>query len=101
MAHQAFTIAVAIASDHAESMTNLGVLEVRKGNDAAALGHFQAAQKLAPLSYEPWYNGALVSSRAGNLEDSFTQVQEALKTFPEHFDSQQLSRQLQNSFIAL
>ena len=89
------------ASDHAESITNLGVLEVRRGNDAAALSHFQAAQKLAPLSYEPWYNGALVSFRAGNLEESFRQVQEAQKAFPDHFDSQELSRQLQNSFIAL
>jgi len=101
MAFQAFSTAIAIASDHAESLCNLGVLEVRRGNDAAALSHFKAAQKLARHSYEPWYNGALVSHRTGNLEESHTQVQTALEAFPEHYDSQELLRQLQASFVAV
>lgn len=101
MAFQAFSTAVAIASDHAESLCNLGVLEVRRGNDAAAMTHFKAAQKLAQHSYEAWYNGALVSHRTGNLEESYAQVQSALEAFPEHYDSQELMRQLQASFVAV
>lgn len=101
MAHQAFSTAVAVACDHAESLTNLGVLEVRRGNDTAAMAHFKAAQKLAQCSYEPWFNGALVSFRTGNLEDSYRQVQMSLEAFPEHYDSQELLKQLQASFVTL
>ena len=101
MAYQAFSTAVAMMSDHAESLTNLGVLEVRQGNDAAAMDHFRAAQKLAQHSYEPWFNGALVSFRAGNLEDSYRQVAAAIQAFPEHYESQELLKQLQASFMAL
>lgn len=101
MAYQAFSTAVAVAGDHAESLCNLGVLEVRRGNDTSALKHFKAAQKLAQHSYEPCFNGAVVSFRTGNLDESYTQVQAALEAFPEHFESQELLKQLQASFVAL
>ena len=100
MAHQAFSVASSMDGTHAEALTNLGVLEVRQGNDSAALGHFQAAQRLAPHAYEAWYNGALVSMRAGNLQDCYSQAQSALDAFPEHSDTQDLLKQLQAQFNA-
>lgn len=101
MAHQAFSVASSMDGTHAEALINLGVLEVRQGKDSAALGHFQAAQKLAPHAYEAWYNGALVSMRAGNLQDCYTQAKSALEAFPGHTDAQDLLKQLQAQFNAL
>ena len=101
MASQAFRVAAAMDSTHAEALTNLGVLEVRQSNDAAALSHFQAAQKLAPHAYEAWYNGALVSMRAGNLQDCYSQAKSALEAFPDHTDTQDLLKQVQIQFNAL
>ena len=101
MAYQAFSVAIAMEATHAEALTNIGVLEVRQGNDSAALGHFQAAQKIAPLAYEAWYNGALVSMRAGNLQECYSQATSALAAFPDHSDTQDLLKQLQVQFNAL
>ena len=101
MAYQAFRVAAAMDSTHAEALTNLAVLEVRQGKDSIALSHFQAAQKIAPHAYEAWYNGALVSLRTGNLEECYKQAQSALEAFPEHSDAQELLRQLQSQLDAL
>lgn len=100
MAQQAFHIAIAMDSMHGEALTNLGVLEVRQGHDTKAMSHFQAAQKLAPHGYEAWYNGALISMRAGNLQDCYSQAQSASAAFPDHTDTQDLLR-LQSQFDAL
>ena len=101
MAYQAFRVAIGMNSTHAEALTNLAVLEVRQGNDKIALTHFRSAQKLAPQAYEPWYNGALVSLRTGNLEDCYMQAQCAIEAFPDHSDTQDLLKQLQTQFNAL
>lgn len=101
MAYQAFSIASAMHSTHAEALTNLGVLEVHQGNDSAALRHFQAAQKMAPHAYEAWYNGALVSMRAGNLQECYSQATSALGAFPDHSDTKDLLKQLHMQFNAL
>ena len=101
MAYQAFTTASAVDSTHAEALTNLGVLEVQQGNDAAALRRFQGAQKMAPHAYEAWYNGALVSMRAGNLQECYSQATSALDAFPDHSDTKDLLKQLQSQFNAL
>lgn len=98
MAYQAFRTAVGVHSTHAEALTNLGVLEVRQGNDKMALSHFHSAQKVAPHAYEAWYNGALVSLRTGNLEECYKQAQSALEAFPDHSDTQDLIKQLQTQF---
>lgn len=101
MAYQAFSIASAMDSTHAEALTNLGVLEVHQGNDSAALRRFQAAQKMAPHAYEAWYNGALVSMRAGNLQECYSQATSALGAFPDHSDTKDLLKQLHMHFNAL
>ena len=101
MAYQAFSVVSAMDSTHGEALTNLGVLEVRQGNDRAALGHFQTAQKMAPLAYEAWYNGALVSMRAGDLQECYCQATSALSAFPDHSDTQDLLKQLQLQFNTL
>ena len=101
MAYQAFSVATAMNSTHAEALTNLGVLEVRQGNDGAAWQHFQSAQRMAPKAYEAWYNGALVSMRAGNLQKCYSQAKSALAAFPDHSDTQDLLKQMHLQFNAL
>lgn len=101
MAYQAFSIASAMDTPHAEALTNVGVLEVQQGNDSAAIRRFQAAQKMAPHAYEAWYNSALVSLRAGNLQECYSQATSSLRAFPDHSDTQDLLKQLQLQFNAL
>ena len=93
-------MAVAINSSHAEAHTNLGVLEVRAGDKGAAMGHYAKAQQLAEHAYEPWYNGALLASREGNVEQAFKQVTKALEAYPEHVDSQELRKELQAQLLS-
>ena len=93
-------MAVAINSSHAEAHTNLGVLAVRAGDKGAAMGHYAKAQQLAEHAYEPWYNGALLASREGNMEQAFKQVTKALEAYPEHVDSQELHKELQAQLLS-
>lgn len=101
MAYQALQTALSMDETHAEALTNLAVLEVRQGNDSNALVHFQLAQQVAPHAYEAWYNGALVSMRKGNLEDCYKQARCALEAFPDHSDTKDLLKQMQQQFNAL
>ena len=101
MAYQAFQVAISIDSTHAEALTNMAVLEVRQGNDSIASSHFRAAQKLAPHTYEAWYNGALTFMRTGNLEEGYHQASCALAAFPEHSDTLDLINQMKLQFSAL
>jgi tetratricopeptide repeat protein 8 len=48
LAYQAFKIAVSVDGNHAESYTNLGVLELRKGNIEQARSNFHTAQVRVP-----------------------------------------------------
>ena len=55
--YQCFKIAVSVDGNHAESYSNLGVLELRKGNIDHARSNFSAAQRLAPHMFESSFNG--------------------------------------------
>lgn len=57
LAYQVLKVAVAVDGVHAESLTNLGVLELRRGNIEQARSQFRAAQRAAEHMFEPWYNG--------------------------------------------
>ena len=97
LASQAWTIAIAADATHAEARTNLGVLEARKGNFAAARAHYASAQRAADWLYEPFYNGALLAWRAGDVAAANVQILRALAIFPAHTDSQELSAMISKS----
>jgi len=90
LAQQALTVATAADPNHAEARTNLGVLEARKGNVGAARTHYAAAQKVGAWMYEPWYNGALLAWRCGDVAGAFSQASKSLQLFPAHADSKEL-----------
>ena len=43
----------------------------------------------------------LCNSQIGRLQESYTSVKHSLDTYPDHFDSQELLKQLQQHFAAL
>lgn len=74
LAYQAFKIALSVDSEHAESLNNLGVLELQNRDADAAQAIFLSAQSKAPHLFQPFFNGALLAYKLGNLQDSFGMV---------------------------
>lgn len=101
LAYQSFKIAVSVDNNHAESFNNLGVLELRKENIESAKSNFITSAEMAEHTFEPFYNNALVSFKMGDFQESFEQVEKALATYPDHSDSQELRKQLQQHFTLL
>lgn len=93
-AQQAFRVATSLDAKHAESFTNLGVLEQRKGRAEQARAHFATARDLAPYLFEPFYNGALLAHGAGDYQEAFRLVDKALELYPQHHDSKELRAKL-------
>eukprot|EP00877_Chromochloris_zofingiensis_P014770 jgi/Chrzof1/9547/Cz04g07120.t1 len=100
-AHQCFRLALCIDPNHAEAYNNLGVLELRKGNDEQARAHFRTGQNLAEHVFELHYNGALLAQRQGDLQEALQQVDCALQAYPEHTDSLELKRLLKAQLTVL
>ena len=90
LALQALTLACSAEPGHAEARTNLGVLEARKGNAEAARAHYAVAQRHGEWLYEPWFNGALLAWRAGDVAAAHAQATRAVAIFPGHTDSREL-----------
>ncbi|XP_038631829.1 tetratricopeptide repeat protein 8 isoform X1 [Scyliorhinus torazame] len=101
LAHQCFKLALANNNGHAEAYNNLAVLEMRKGHHEQARGFLQTAAALAPHMYEPHYNFAALSDKVGDLQSSYIAAQKSAAAFPEHVDTQQLIKQLQQHFAML
>mmetsp|Transcript_21676 Transcript_21676/g.35870 ORF Transcript_21676/g.35870 Transcript_21676/m.35870 type:complete len:504 (-) Transcript_21676:149-1660(-) len=101
LAYQAFKIAVSIDSNHAPSFNNLGVLELRKGNVEQARSNFQNAARLAPIMFEPFFNGALLAFKLGDFQESYELANKSLNAFPDHSDSHELIKQLRHHFTML
>ena len=98
---QAFKISISEDSNHAEAYSNLGVLELRKGNIDAARSNFSTAHGLAPHMFEPCFNGALLAFKLGDFQDSYELAQKSLAAFPDHHDSHELLKQLRTHFTML
>jgi len=98
LAYRAFKTAISNDGNHAESFTNLGILQVHKGSLQKAKGSFEAAEKLAPHLHEPFYNSALLAQKIGNFQVAYKKVKLALEIFPEHQDSKNLLLKLESHF---
>jgi len=90
LAYQCFKIAISIDPAHGEAYNNLGVLEVRKGNQLDAASNFSQAKSTYQFTYEPRFNQALLAYKQGNFNLSYKCVQEALQLFPDHPESNEL-----------
>jgi|TARA_B110000208_G_scaffold48886_3_gene64602 tetratricopeptide repeat protein 8 len=101
LGYQALKIAIANDPNHAESYTNLGVLELRRGALDVAQSNFRTAQNLAPYMYEAFFNGALLAYKGGQLESAYRQVCSALAAYPRHAASNELKLLLQQQFASL
>lgn len=98
LAYQALQVAVAADGNHAESFSNLGVLEMRRGALDAAKTNFVNAARLGPHLFEPAFNAALVCHRAGNAHEAFSWATAANAIFPDHAEGKELLAELRASF---
>uniref|UniRef100_A0A4W3GS93 Tetratricopeptide repeat domain 8 n=1 Tax=Callorhinchus milii TaxID=7868 RepID=A0A4W3GS93_CALMI len=73
LAYQCFKLALANNNDHAEAYNNLAVLEMRKGHH----------------------------EQVGDLQSSYVAAQKSAAAFPEHVNTRQLIKQLQQHFSML
>ncbi|EGD72448.1 hypothetical protein PTSG_00470 [Salpingoeca rosetta] len=94
LAREALVLAVTCDSTNGEAYNNLGVIEQRKGNSGDARGHYQTAIKVSPHIHEPHYNYALMSLEAGDLQQAYKQVNDALQLYSAHLPSQDLLKEL-------
>ena len=101
LAYQAFKIAISVDHSHAESYSNLGVLEGRKGNVNAAQANYRTARELAPHLFEPCFNGALLAYKTGDFQEAFALATQALERNEGHHDSLELLKQLKTHFNML
>ncbi|CAN0211296.1 unnamed protein product [Ascophyllum nodosum] len=101
LAYQAFKVAISVDSNHAESYCNLAALEVRNQNPQAARSNLKMAQTLAPYLFEPFYNGALLAYRNGDLQEALSLCRKGLEVYPEYGDLKQLLKILQDLLTIL
>ncbi|CAI5764374.1 repeat 8 [Podarcis lilfordi] len=101
LAYQCFKLTLANNNDHAEAYNNLAVLEMQKGRVEQARVFLQTAARIAPHMYEPHFNFAVLSDKAGDIQRSYAASQKSEEAFPEHVDTKQLIKQLKQHFARL
>jgi tetratricopeptide repeat protein 8 len=100
LAYQACRVSVSLEPNNSEAYTNLGVLEMRKGNAEAAKANFATAIRLSGgVLYEPLYNGSLLAYKSGDFAEAFTLAQQAVQANPASHDSQELLKTLKQTLI--
>ena len=90
LAEHALKVTLQFNKNHFEAQNNLGVLELKKGNNKKAISNFEISCKETDFTFEPYYNYAVSNFRIGNLEKALIFINKALEIFPEHFDSFEL-----------
>jgi len=100
LAFQAFRVTVSLQGQHAEALTNLGVLEMRRNHDVEAINYLRAAIRANESLYEPVYNLALLLYRMGDFQEAYQLVEKALLIYPEHSESQELQKTIRQYFTA-
>ncbi|XP_003383822.3 PREDICTED: tetratricopeptide repeat protein 8-like [Amphimedon queenslandica] len=101
LAYQCFKLAITHDNNHAEAYNNLGVLEWQNKKGEKSLACYNVSVQLAPHLYEPHYNIALASQKIGCLHKSYKAVKKSLEVYPDHIESQELLKQIQQHFEAL
>ncbi len=74
------------AADFAHGRFNLGNLEMKLGNNAAAEEHFLAATEIDPLFYPAKANLAFLYNSTGRNSDAERQFREILEAYPDRYD---------------
>lgn len=77
-------------------MSDLGLIEVMAGNNAAALDAFDRAIELDPELTVVWYNRGLMKSHEGQFEEALADVQQAAILSPEDQKIAEFRMQLLN-----
>nr|DBA14647.1 TPA: hypothetical protein GDO54_005582 [Pyxicephalus adspersus] len=98
LAYQCFKLSLANNNDHAEAYNNLAVLEMHKNRFEQARALLQTSAALAPHMYEPHFNFASVSDNVGDLQSSYVAAKKSEAAFPDHVETQQLIKKLQQHF---
>lgn len=101
LAYQNFRLALSHNNDHAEAYNNLGVLEVKRGNIEMGRAFFQAATSINPAMFESHYNYATLAERLGDLQTSYQAAKRSLDNFPNHADTKDLIKSLDEHFSTL
>jgi len=100
-AYQALKISVAKDSHHAESYNNLGVLEIKKENRDNARYNLSLAIKEGDYLFEPCYNLALWYYKGHDYQEAYKQVKKALEIYPDHVESQDLKKAIEEVLSVL
>ena len=98
-AYQALKLALSYDVHHAEAINNMGVLEIKKGNINDGKYNFNIAIKEGPFLYEPAFNAALWAMKTGEYQESYALVNKVLSIYPEHIESIELKRQLDEILV--
>lgn len=99
-------IAISIDNHNAESFNNLGVffnliliqiliikvLENKKNNSENARYNFQISIKESQFLFEPIYNSALLAINSNDYQEAYSLVNKALELYPEHIESKELKK---------
>jgi len=99
LAYQALKISLAYNGEHFESLNNLGVLEIKKGNLMQAKSNFLLSCNNSDFSFEPYYNYASLKFKNGDLEEAFKYINKSLEIYPEHFESKELKMTIKKVLI--
>lgn len=100
LAMQCLRITLSLEPNHWEAWNNIGVLELRKSNIDAAKSAFTQSAKLSAgaQGYEGSYNGALLSSKLGDMELAYQLITKSIAINPQHSDSHEFMKQLTQKF---
>jgi len=99
--YQAIKLALSYDVHHAESYNNLAVLELKKGNISDAKYNFNIAMKESQYLYEPAFNAALLAFKTTEYQESYALINKALGVYPDHYESQELKRSLDDILVIL
>ncbi|GBG34007.1 Tetratricopeptide repeat protein 8 [Hondaea fermentalgiana] len=98
-AYQCFKVAVSIDPQHVEAYNNLGVLEVRKGNQEDAAADFAQARSAGSFAYEPCFNGALLAYKRGDFPTSLRLAEASRVLFSDHPETLELVEMLRAKLV--
>lgn len=70
-------------------------------NPEAARSNFEGAHQIAAHLFEPLFNSALLAFKLGDFQQSYDFVSRALERYPDHNESQELTKQLKQHFALL